>query len=82
LWCRGRHRAGAGPVPPQIARLVDREREVLRLVAVGAGDWEIARELIVSEGTVKTHISSILGQLKLRDRTQLGVFVHQQRSDR
>ncbi|MFC0628490.1 response regulator [Kribbella deserti] len=73
-------RPASRPVQPQIARLTDREREVLRLVALGASNREIARELIISEGTVKTHISSILGQLKLRDRTQLAVFVHQHNS--
>jgi len=64
-------------VPAEFARLTDREREVLRLVAVGANNREIARDLVISEGTVKSHISSILGQLNLRDRTQLAVFVHQ-----
>lgn len=70
-------RPPAGEVPPEIARLTDRERDVLRLVAAGANNREIAQELNISEGTVKTHISSILGQLNLRDRTQLAVFVHQ-----
>ncbi len=46
-------------------------------MAVGANNREIAQELVISEGTVKSHISSILGQLNLRDRTQLAVFVHQ-----
>jgi DNA-binding NarL/FixJ family response regulator len=64
-------------LPAELARLTDREREVLRLVAVGANNREIARDLVISEGTVKSHISSILSQLSLRDRTQLAVFVHQ-----
>lgn len=68
--------------PAEFARLTDREREVLRLVAVGANNREIARDLVISEGTVKSHISSILGQLNLRDRTQLAVFVHQHLPER
>ncbi len=64
-------------LPAELARLTDREREVLRLVAAGANNREIAQDLVISEGTVKSHISSILGQLNLRDRTQLAVFVHQ-----
>ncbi|WP_433005409.1 response regulator transcription factor [Kribbella sp. CA-294648] len=66
-----------GKLPPELSGLTDREREVVRLVAAGANNREIAQELIISEGTVKTHISSILGRLNLRDRTQLAVFVHQ-----
>ena len=63
--------------PAELARLTDREREVARLVAAGANNREIAQDLVISEGTVKSHISSILSQLNLRDRTQLAVFVHQ-----
>lgn len=76
LSSAARRSAPAEP-PAELARLTDREREVLRLVAVGANNREIARDLVISEGTVKSHISSILGQLNLRDRTQLAVFVHQ-----
>lgn len=60
-----------------IPGLTEREREVMRLVASGANNREIAATLFISEGTVKSHISSILGQLGLRDRTQIAVFVHQ-----
>ncbi|MDJ0752123.1 MAG: response regulator transcription factor [Ardenticatenaceae bacterium] len=59
----------------QIAGLTDREREVMNLVAEGANNREIAEKLVISEGTVKTHISRILNQLNLRDRTQLAIFV-------
>ncbi|TDD63007.1 response regulator transcription factor [Kribbella antibiotica] len=74
--------AAAGGSPPaeppaELARLTDREREVARLVAAGSNNREIAQDLVISEGTVKSHISSILSQLNLRDRTQLAVFVHQ-----
>jgi DNA-binding NarL/FixJ family response regulator len=63
-------------VPPEVAGLTEREREVMLLVAQGANNREIAGHLVISEGTVKSHISSILSQLALRDRTQIAVFVH------
>lgn len=59
--------------------LTEREREVARLVAEGANNREIAERLVVSEGTVKTHVSRALGQLGLRDRTQLAIFIYQHR---
>jgi DNA-binding NarL/FixJ family response regulator len=65
--------------PSAAANLTEREREVMLLVAQGANNREIAQQLFISEGTVKTHISNILGQLGLRDRTQIAVFVHQHR---
>lgn len=57
-------------VPPGIEELTDRERDVLRLVATGANNREIAQTLHLSEGTVRNHISHILDRLKVRDRTQ------------
>ena len=61
--------------------LTNREREVMRLVADGSNNREIAERLFISEGTVKSHISNILGRLGLRDRTQLAVFVHRNRTE-
>ncbi len=57
--------------------LTERELDVLRLIATGASNREIADKLVVSEGTVKNHVSSILSSLKLRDRTQAALYAHQ-----
>ncbi len=54
--------------------LTGRELEVLRLVARGRSNREIAQELFISEKTVKTHVSNILGKLHLEQRTQLVVY--------
>ena len=56
--------------------LTAREVEVLKLIAGGATNREIARRLLVSEGTVKNHVSSILNRLGLRDRTQAAIYAH------
>ncbi len=54
--------------------ITEREKEVVRLVAQGRSNQEIARELVISEKTVKTHVSNILGKLQLQDRTQLAIY--------
>lgn len=54
--------------------LTDREVEILRLVAEGKNNKEIAEQLYLSQGTVKNHITRVLVKLDLRDRTQLAVF--------
>lgn len=70
-------RAGAAPAAPIDAELTEREIEVLRLIGTGATNREIADRLVVSEGTVKNHVSSILGRLGLRDRTQAALYAHE-----
>jgi DNA-binding NarL/FixJ family response regulator len=60
----------AAPSPALAEPLSDREREVLRLLASGASNREIAAALVIAEGTAKNHVTSILAKLAVRDRTQ------------
>jgi DNA-binding NarL/FixJ family response regulator len=60
-----------------VADLSAREVEVLRLIAKGASNREIAEHLVISEGTVKNHISNILNRLGLRDRTQAAIYARE-----
>ena len=70
----------SSPAPVQPKHdLTERELEVLRLIAQGKSNKEIAEELVLSEKTVKTHVSNILQKLHLSDRTQAAVYALKQR---
>jgi DNA-binding NarL/FixJ family response regulator len=70
-------RPPANETAPGLAELSARELEVLRLLAHGLSNAEIAATLIVSEATVKTHVARILRKLDVRDRVQAVVFAYE-----
>lgn len=63
-------------LPPGLQDLTTREKQVLRMIATGASNREIAQALFLSEGTVRNHISHILTRLNLRDRTQAAIIAN------
>ena len=60
--------------PSEVDPLTERELEVLKLVARGQSNAEISEQLVISEGTVRTHVSNILGKLHLASRTQATLY--------
>ncbi len=67
------------PVPPSLGALTEREVEVLRLIAGGLSNGEIAGHLVVSPATVKTHVGHLLAKTDARDRAQLVILAYETR---
>jgi DNA-binding NarL/FixJ family response regulator len=62
--------------PAKLSQLTPREQDVLRLIAIGATNREISQQLYITEGTVKTYVTSILNHLNLRNRSQLAIYAN------
>ncbi len=68
------HEAIPDKLPKELQGLTDREREVLEYIAQGLSNREIAEKMVISEKTVKTHVSNVLDKLELEDRTRAAIW--------
>lgn len=66
--------------PAKLSEITAREQEVLDLIRVGATNREIAQQLYITEGTVKTHVTSLLNRLNFRNRSQLAIYANSVKS--
>ena len=69
--------SASASLPPMATHLTGRELDVLRQIAAGQSNSQIALELVIEESTVKTHVNRILAKLALRDRTQAVVYAYE-----
>ncbi|WP_144873453.1 response regulator [Hyella patelloides] len=70
------NRTETKPDESEITELTPREAEVLKLIGTGCTNREIARQLYIAEGTVKTHVTHIFNRLNLRNRTQIAIYAN------
>ena len=69
--------AAVSRAPDTLAHLTEREQQVLRMLAAGLTNAEISNALVLSDATVKTHVSNLLGKLGLRDRVQAVIYAYE-----
>ena len=70
------HTSGRENISKDLVQLTPREQDVLHLIADGSTNRHIAQQLYISEGTVKTHVTHLLGRLNFRNRSQLAIYAH------